>query len=152
MADNIAFGAGGATRSRAQVEDAARKAYAHDFCCELPHGYDTVLTGGAAQSLSGGQRQRLAIARAVLADPDILVLDEPTSALDAASEQLVHTALDELMRSRTTLVIAHRFTGLRSVDQIAVLDRGRLVELGKFPELAARPGGAFAALLRAQGG
>jgi subfamily B ATP-binding cassette protein MsbA len=134
---NIAYGKPGATP--AEIEAAARAANADAFIEELPAGYDTVL-GERGTRLSGGQRQRLAIARALLRDPPILLLDEATSALDAASERLVHEAIDRLMRHRTVLVIAHRLTTVRDADLILVLEAGRVVERGAPAELLARNG------------
>ncbi|MEK9722901.1 MAG: lipid A export permease/ATP-binding protein MsbA [Rhodospirillaceae bacterium] len=139
VAANIAYGRGGATR--AEIEDAARHAAAHDFIAALPDGYDTVV-GEHGLKLSGGQRQRLAIARAMLKDAPILLLDEATSSLDTESERQVQAALDELMRGRTTVVIAHRLSTVTHADTIFVIDAGRLVEHGAHAELLAR-GGAY---------
>lgn len=125
--DNIRFGKPDATQS--EVERAAKAAHAHEFILELPNGYESFL-GEQGVKLSGGQKQRLAIARAILADPKILLLDEATSALDAQSEHLVQKALDELMKDRTTLIIAHRLATVSHVDRIAVLDKGQLVDIG----------------------
>lgn len=137
VADNIAFGQAGAPRER--VEAAARAAFAHDFVMALPDGYDTVI-GEAGMKLSGGQRQRLAIARALFKDPPVLILDEATSALDPEAERLVQRALDNLMRGRTTLVIAHRLSTVRRADTIVVLERGAVAEQGRHDELMARRG------------
>ena len=142
---NLAYGAGGTSRyTQAQVEAAARAANAHGFISELPHGYDTVL-GERGARLSGGQRQRLAIARALLADPPILVLDEATSALDTESERLVQEAIDRLLMGRTVFVIAHRLSTVAHADQILVVDRGRVVERGTHADLLAL-GGTYARL------
>jgi ATP-binding cassette subfamily B protein len=130
--ENIGYGRPGA--SEAQIEAAARAAAADEFITGLPAGYDTFL-GERGTRLSGGQRQRIAIARAVLKDPPILLLDEATSALDAESERLVQAALGELMRGRTTLVIAHRLATVLKADRIAVLDAGRLVAVGSHVQL-----------------
>ena len=110
-----------------------------DVAVHLPRRYDTVI-GERGSRLSGGQRQRIAIARAILKDPPILILDEATSALDAESERLVQEALANLMKGRTTLVIAHRLSTVRRADRILVLDRGRIVEEGSHAALLTRPG------------
>ncbi|HET9425720.1 MAG TPA: ABC transporter ATP-binding protein [Gemmatimonadaceae bacterium] len=136
--NNIAYGA--ADRySAAQVEAAARAANAHDFITALPQGYDTIL-GERGTRLSGGQRQRLAIARALLTDPPILILDEATSALDTESERLVQEAIDRLLSGRTVFVIAHRLSTVVHADQILVLEGGRIVERGTHEELLLRGG------------
>jgi ATP-binding cassette subfamily B protein len=130
--ENIRYGRPEA--SDAEVEAAARAAGAHDFVMALPEGYDSFL-GERGTRLSGGQRQRVAIARALLKNPPILLLDEATSALDSESEQLVQRALDELMRERTTLVIAHRLATITKADRIVVLDHGRIAAIGTHHEL-----------------
>jgi ATP-binding cassette subfamily B protein len=131
---NIAYGRPGATRD--QLEAAARSAQAHEFISGLPDGYDTQV-GERGLSLSGGQRQRIALARAILADPAILVLDDATSAVDARTEEAIHDALRDVLRGRTTLLIAHRLSTLRLADRIAVLVDGRVVEQGSHHELLA---------------
>lgn len=146
LAANIALGRPGATPE--EIRAAARAAQAHDFIMALPEGYATVV-GERGCGLSTGERQRIALARAFLQDPPILVLDEATSSLDAHSEELVQQALAELVRGRTTIVIAHRFTTLKLCQRIAVLAGGRLVELGSPAELHAR-NGLYRALLQAQ--
>lgn len=135
--ENIGYGRPGATG--AEVEAAARAANAHDFIMALPEGYDT-LVGERGAALSGGQRQRLAIARALLRDPRLLILDEATSALDTESERLVQEALENLMRHRTTFVIAHRLSTVQFADQIVVLSAGAIAEQGTHAELLARGG------------
>ena len=132
--ENIRFGKPDVTQE--EVEAAAKSANAHEFILELPQGYDSFL-GEQGVKLSGGQKQRLAIARAILADPKILLLDEATSALDAQSEYLVQQALDELMKDRTTLIIAHRLATVAHVDRIAVLEQGKLVAIGSHESLKA---------------
>ena len=135
--NNIAYGRAGATDQ--DVEKAARLAYAHEFITRLPEGYHTLI-GENGIKLSGGERQRLAIARAILRDPPILILDEATSSLDSESERMVQLAFSNLMRNRTTLVIAHRLSTVQSADRIVVLDRGSIVESGSHEELLQRGG------------
>jgi ATP-binding cassette subfamily B protein len=135
VADNIAYGRPDATRD--QVEQAAHAARADGFISELPQGYDTVV-GEQGLTLSGGQRQRVALARAILTNPEILVLDDATSAIDARIEAQIHDSLHKLLRGRTTLVMAHRRSTLQLADRIAILDQGRVVDIGTFAELEAR--------------
>jgi ATP-binding cassette subfamily B protein len=144
--ENIRFGRPDATD--AEVEHAAALAHATEFIERLPGGFEAQL-GERGVTLSGGQRQRIAIARAILRDAPLLLLDEATSALDAESETLVQTALEELMRHRTTLVIAHRLATVLSCDRILVLDRGRIVEQGTHASLVAA-NGLYARLARLQ--
>jgi ABC-type multidrug transport system fused ATPase/permease subunit len=130
--DNIAFGLVGAPQ--AEVERAARAAQAHPFIEELPQGYDTVI-GERGITLSGGQRQRLAIARALLIDPRILILDDATASVDATTEALIRDGLREAMRDRTTLIIAHRLSTIALADEIVVLEHGRIAARGTEEEL-----------------
>lgn len=134
---NIAYGKPEATQ--AEIEEAASIALAHDFIREMPEGYDTIV-GERGIFLSGGQRQRLAIARAILVNAPVLILDEATSALDAESERLVQRAIANLVRNRTTIVIAHRLSTVRRADVIVVMEAGRIIETGTHTELLARGG------------
>ena len=144
--ENIRFGRPEA--SDAEVEQAAALAHATEFIDRLPRGFETEL-GERGVTLSGGQRQRIAIARAILRDAPLLLLDEATSSLDAESETLVQTALEELMRHRTTLVIAHRLATVLSCDRIMVMEQGRIVEQGTHASLVAA-NGLYARLARLQ--
>jgi ATP-binding cassette, subfamily B, bacterial len=145
--ENIAYGRPGA--SEGEVREAARKANALQFIVSFPEGLQTVV-GERGVKLSGGQRQRIAIARAILKDPKILILDEATSSLDAESEQLVQGALDELMKNRTTIVIAHRLATIRKVDTIYVIREGQIVESGSHNQLALIDNGLYANLIKLQ--
>ncbi|HXT69888.1 MAG TPA: ABC transporter ATP-binding protein [Vicinamibacterales bacterium] len=147
IASNIAYGVPDASRER--IEAAARAAHAHEFVRQLPSGYDERI-GERGQRLSGGQRQRIAIARAILKDCPLLVLDEATSALDAESELLVQDALANLMKDRTTFVIAHRMSTVRRADLIIALEGGEIAEIGTHDELVSRPGGVYAKLYALQ--
>ena len=137
IAENIAYGKPDATRE--EVVAAARAAHAHEFILRLPHGYDS-LVGERGQGLSGGERQRISIARALLIDPAILILDEATSAVDTETEKEIQRALDNLVKGRTTIAIAHRLSTLRKADRLVVMDRGEIVELGPHDELIAKQG------------
>jgi ATP-binding cassette subfamily B protein len=145
--ENIAYGKPEATEE--EIISAAKKANAHDFIAGLTEGYET-LVGDRGTQLSGGQRQRIAIARAILADPAILILDEATSSLDAESERLVQDALDKLMENRTSIIIAHRLSTVRRCDQILVMSGGAILERGTHDELVAKPGSLYGSLAKLQ--
>jgi len=132
IAENIAYGKPDATRE--EIIAAARAAHAHEFILRLPHGYDS-LVGERGQSLSGGERQRISIARALLIDPQILILDEATSSVDSTTEKEIQKALDNLVKGRTTIAIAHRLSTLRKADRLVVLDKGQVVEEGSHEQL-----------------
>jgi ABC-type multidrug transport system fused ATPase/permease subunit len=137
IGENIRYGRPEATQ--AEIEAAAKAASIHDFIVSLPEGYATNVAD-AGSRLSGGQRQRIAIARALLKGAPLLLLDEATSALDSQAEQEVQAALETLMQGRTVIAIAHRLSTIRNADRIAVLDQGRLVELGSHEQLLAKKG------------
>ncbi|MCL2308887.1 MAG: ABC transporter transmembrane domain-containing protein [Proteobacteria bacterium] len=140
IAENIAYGRSDATRE--DIIAAARAAHAHEFILRLPQGYDS-LVGERGQGLSGGERQRISIARALLIDPKILILDEATSSVDTETEKEIQKALDNLVRGRTTIAIAHRLSTLRKADRLVVMDRGHIVEEGPHDTLIAQRGAYF---------
>ena len=146
IAENIAYGLASVTEQ--DVREAARQANALEFIDRFPEKLETIV-GERGVQLSGGQRQRIAVARALIRSPKILLLDEATSALDSESESLVQEALDALMRTRTSVVIAHRLSTVRNVDRIAVLENGKIVEIGTYAELAGRAG-PFSSMLERQ--
>ena len=143
--DNIAYGRHDATD--AEVEDAARRANAHEFIVKLPERYETFV-GERGVKLSGGQQQRLAIARAILASPQILILDEATSNLDTESEQLIQASMATLLAGRTTFVIAHRLSTIRRADLILLMEDGRVIERGTHEELMSARGAYYDMVLR----
>lgn len=138
--ENIAYGNPNA--SEAEVIEAAKKAHAHEFITSFPEGYKTIV-GERGIKLSGGQRQRVAIARAILKNPAILILDEATSSLDSESEKLVQDALETLMQGRTSFIIAHRLSTVRTADKIIVVQQGEVVEVGTHEELIERENGVY---------
>jgi ABC-type multidrug transport system fused ATPase/permease subunit len=140
IAENIAYGNPQATE--AEIIEAARQAHAHEFISTFPEGYKTVV-GERGIKLSGGQRQRIAIARAILKNPAILILDEATSSLDSESERLVQEALNTLMQGRTTFIIAHRLSTVRTADKIIVVKAGQVVEQGTHQELMEYENGVY---------
>ena len=146
IAENIAYGKPNATRS--EIVAAARAARAHEFILQLSDGYDSMV-GERGHTLSGGERQRISIARALLIDPSILILDEATSSVDTQTEREIQEALDNLVRGRTTIAIAHRLSTLHKADRLVVLEHGRVIEMGQHPDLLAA-GGRYAQLYQAQ--
>ena len=144
--DNLLYGKPDA--SDEELEAAATAAYAHEFIQALPDGYDTEI-GERGVRLSGGQKQRLALARAILADPRILILDEATSSVDAEAEYLIQQALESVLKGRTALVIAHRLSTIRDADKIIALEDGRIVEIGDHRDLMER-GGLYSQLYQRQ--
>jgi len=146
---NIRYGRIDATDE--EVIEAAKKAHAHDFIEKLPMKYEQ-LVGERGIKLSVGQKQRIAIARAILRDPKILILDEPTSALDAQTEKNISKTFEELMKGKTTFITAHRLSTIRKVDRIFVLENGRIVEEGKHEDLIKKEGGIYRCMYEYQVG
>jgi ATP-binding cassette subfamily B protein len=147
--ENISYGQPGA--SEAEVMAAAQAANCHEFIASLPDGYQTHV-GERGVKLSSGERQRVAIARAILYNAPILVLDEATSSLDSESERLIQDALDKLMTGKTVIAIAHRFSTIKKMDRIIVIDQGTIAEEGTHDELLLKPGGAYQHLWQLQTG
>lgn len=140
VAENIAYARPDATRE--EIIHAAVQANAHDFICKMPEGYDTLL-GSSSRSLSGGEKQRISIARAILADPKILILDEATSSIDTETEILLQKGLNELLKGRTSFIIAHRLSTIKNADCIMYVDKGGILERGTHEELVAQEGAYY---------
>jgi ATP-binding cassette subfamily B protein len=147
LLDNIRYGMEDAEPAR--VIEAARAAHAHEFICKFPQAYETVI-GERGQTLSGGERQRISIARAILHNPRILILDEATSNVDTETERKIQEALDQLVRGRTVIAIAHRLSTLRRADRLVVLKDGKIVETGNHEELLRLENGVFRGLYEMQ--
>ena len=147
IAQNIAYGRPDA--SIEEIVDAAKKAYAHEFICALPDGYDTLIGKGGAD-LSGGEKQRISIARAILMNPAILIFDEATSSLDTKTEQKIQQAMEFLIKGRTTIAIAHRFSTLKNADRLIVVENGAVVESGTHEQLFNKEGGVYSTMARMQ--
>lgn len=147
IGENIKFGKPNATED--EIKMAAKQANAFDFISQFPDGFDTKV-GDRGIQVSGGQKQRIAIARSIISEPDVLLLDEATSALDNESERIVQESLDALMSNRTTIVIAHRLSTIRHADAIAVVQNGRIVEMGKHDELIGIDNGVYRLLVGRQ--
>merc|ERR1712025_597477 len=141
--------AGETAVDEAMIIDAAKQANAHDFIMSFPDKYDT-LVGERGLRLSGGQKQRIAIARAILMNPKILLLDEATSALDSESEYLVQQALDRIMVGRSVLVIAHRLSTVKNANEVVVIEKGKVVEMGTHDQLIQKEDGSYAKLVKRQ--
>ena len=137
VAENIAYA--NPEASRDEIINAAVLASAHDFICKMPDGYDTII-GAAGRNLSGGERQRISIARAILANPKILILDEATASVDTETEKAIQNSINLLIKDRTTISIAHRLSTLRDADYLVVIDNGEITERGTHDELLALKG------------
>ena len=147
IAENISYGNPDASID--MIIDAAKKAHAHEFIVNLPDGYQTVI-GENSVNLSGGEKQRLSIARAILMDPAILIFDEATSSLDTRTEQYIQQAMETLIKGRTTIAIAHRFSTLKNADRLVVVEEGCIVEEGTHEELFRKENGIYASMAKKQ--